>query len=184
MLGASRVPRRGRAGTLDAVRSAETLGREAFLRRAGIVVATTVGGILAATPSAAAGPGCAGPDGPIVQPARRTPRSFMDRAEAMRDRAVADGDQSYGAVVVRRGRLVGLGPSRVVTSADPTAHAEMEAIRDAACRLGTADLTGCVLYATSRPCPMCETAAVFARITRIVVGHDLVNIGAPVYGGR
>ncbi len=70
----------------------------------------------------------------IVQPAAPGPGAFMARAREMKDRALADGDQGYGAVVVKAGRIVGEAPSRVVTAGDPTAHAEMEAIRDAARR--------------------------------------------------
>ena len=66
----------------------------------------------------------------------------MERAFAMRQRALDAGDQAYGAIVVRDGRIVGEAPSRVVTARDPTAHAEMEAIRDAARRLGTVSLVG------------------------------------------
>ena len=62
------------------------------------------------------------------------------------------GDQPYGAVVVKDGRIIGYGPSRVVLKKDATAHAEREAIREAQARLGTTDLSGCVLYSTSRPC--------------------------------
>lgn len=120
----------------------------------------------------------------IAQPARRTHRAFMTRAEALRDQAVAAGDQAYGAVVVRRGRIVGLGPSRVVTNSDPTAHAEMEALRDAIARVPGGDVSGCVLYATSQPCAMCETAASFAGVSRLVVGHGLADAGPPRYGGR
>lgn len=89
---------------------------------------------------------------------------FMCRAAELRQQAVGAGDQAYGAVVVRDGQVVGEGPSRVVLSRDPTAHAEMEAIRDAAKRLGTRDLRGCELYSTSRPCKMCETAAYWAGV--------------------
>jgi len=95
-----------------------------------------------------------------------------------RDDAVRAGDQAYGAVVVKDGRVVGDGPSRVVARNDPTAHAEMEAIRDAARRLGTRDLSGCVLVSTSRPCGMCESAAAWARIDRMVYG-DGTDGGQP-----
>ncbi len=66
------------------------------------------------------------------------------------------GDQPYGAVVLRGDVVVSAAPSRVVTSVDPTAHAEMEAIRDAARRLRTRDLSGCVLVSASRARRMCE----------------------------
>ena len=116
---------------------------------------------------------------PIVQPDAPGPQAFMDRAFAMRRRAEAAGDQPYGAVVVRDGRLVGEAPSAVVTSRDPTAHAEMAAIRDAASRLGRRDLGGCTLYSSSRPCPMCEAAASWAGIERMIHGAALADAGAP-----
>jgi len=62
--------------------------------------------------------------------------------------------QAYGGVVVKDRRIVGLGPSRVVVNRDPTAHAEMEALRDAARYLATHDLSGCEMFATSLPCRM------------------------------
>jgi tRNA(Arg) A34 adenosine deaminase TadA len=107
----------------------------------------------------------------------------MRRAEAMRRLAQERGDQPYGAVVVKEGRIVGEGVSAVVTNRDPTAHAEMEAIRDACRRLGAGDLSGCTIYSTSRPCRMCETACYWARITHMVVGTDLSDGGPPRYGG-
>jgi len=99
----------------------------------------------------------------------------MQRARELRDDAVRAGDQPYGAVVLRGEQIVGLGPSRVVTSIDPTAHAEMEALRDAARRLATRDLGDCVLVSTSRPCRMCEAAASWARISRMFYGEALTD---------
>lgn len=103
----------------------------------------------------------------------------MARARALRDQAQRGGDQPYGAVVVRGGSIVGEAPSRVVVNGDPTAHAEMEAIRDAARRLGSRDLSGCMLVSTSRPCRMCEAAAGWARIERMVHGEALTDAGRP-----
>ncbi len=103
----------------------------------------------------------------------------MRRALALRDEAVRAGDQAYGAVVVKGSEIVGSAPSRVVTRTDPTAHAEMEAIRDAAQRLRSSNLSGCVLVSTSRPCRMCETAAMWAGISRMVYGENLTDAGAP-----
>jgi len=128
---------------------------------------------------AEAGPPAPAASAPIVQPARRDPASFMARAMALRDVAVARGDQPYGAVVVRGDTIVGEGISEVVTAGDPTAHAEMQAIRDAARRLGLADLSGCELYGSSRACPMCEAAAYWARIARLRHGADGGDGGAP-----
>jgi tRNA(adenine34) deaminase len=103
----------------------------------------------------------------------------MRRAQAMRDDAVRAGDQPYGAAVWCNERIVGAAPSRVITAADPSAHAEREALRDAARRLGRADLSGCVLVSTSRPCRMCEAAAARAGISRMVYGEALTDAGAP-----
>ena len=103
----------------------------------------------------------------------------MRRAEALRDEAVRAGDQPYGAVVLRGDVIVGAAPSRVVTANDPTAHAEMEAIRDAARRLGTRELSGCVLVSTSHPCRMCAATAGWAGISRMVHGPALTDAGAP-----
>ncbi|MFO1068429.1 MAG: nucleoside deaminase [Geminicoccaceae bacterium] len=119
---------------------------------------------------------------PVAVPAQATPDGFMQRALAMREQAVASGDQAYGAVVVLDGRIVGEAPSAVVTRDDPTAHAEMEAIRDAARRLGRRDLGGAVLYSTSRPCPMCEAAAYWAGIAGMIHGSALTDAGAPGLG--
>ena len=117
----------------------------------------------------------------IVQPAAPGPEAFMARAREMKALALADGDQGYGAVVVKAGRIIGQAPSRVVTGGDPTAHAEMEAIRDAARRLGTRDLSGCLIYSTSHPCAMCETAAYWAGLDAMVHGSALTDAGPPQY---
>ena len=110
--------------------------------------------------------------------ANNTPlRDAMRRAEALRDEAVRAGDQPYGAVLLRGDRVVGAAPSRVVTANDPTAHAEMEAIRDGARSLRSRDLSGCVLVSTSRPCRMCEAAAAWAGISRMVNGEALTDAG-------
>ena len=116
----------------------------------------------------------------IPQPDEASPEAFVRRAFGMRDKASQDGDQPYGAVIVDgAGRIVGQAPSRVVTNGDPTAHAEMEAIRDAARRLGTRDLSGHVMYSSSRPCPMCEAAAYWANLSEMVYGSGGTPAGRP-----
>ena len=117
--------------------------------------------------------------GEIAQPDRPSPRAFIDRAFEMRRRAEDSGDQAYGAIVVKDNAIIGQAPSRVVVDRDPTAHAEMEAIRDAAQRVGSRDLSGCVLYSSSKPCPMCEAAAYWARIKQLTFGRDMTDGGAP-----
>jgi tRNA(Arg) A34 adenosine deaminase TadA len=110
---------------------------------------------------------------------RAQDREFMARAAAMRDLALRQGDQGFGAAMAKDGRIVAESPSRVVTRNDPTAHAETECVRDAAKALGTRSLAGCTLYASFRPCAMCEAAAYWAGVTRIVHGETLTDIGAP-----
>lgn len=117
--------------------------------------------------------------GAITQPKTLDESTLIERAYEMRDRAVESGDQGYGAIIVCGGRIVGQAPSRVIKHSDPTAHAEMEAIRDAARRLGARDLSRCTLYSSSRPCPMCESAAYWAGIARMVHGRDLHDARAP-----
>ena len=115
----------------------------------------------------------------IEQPDGRSAGDFIDRAFAMRQEALDGGDQGYGAVVVREGRIIGQSPSRVVEKRDPTAHAEMEAIRDAARRTAGRGLDGAVLYSSSPPCPMCEAAAYWAGIERLVHGSEARDAGRP-----
>jgi len=90
-------------------------------------------------------------------------------------------DQAYGAVVVKDGKIVGEGISNALVKPDPTAHGEVEAIRDAARRLGTHDLSGCEIYSTAKPSPMCETACYWARFSRIYYGAAISDGGAPRY---
>ena len=73
----------------------------------------------------------------------------------------------FGAVVVRNGQVVGWGWNRVTSTNDPTAHAEIVAIRDACRRLGTFMLSGCELYSSCEPCPMCLAAIYWARVDRL-----------------
>lgn len=76
----------------------------------------------------------------------------------------------FGAIVVKDGVVVGRGHNRVLGHHDPTAHGEVEAIRDACARLGTHDLTGCDIYTTGEPCQMCLCACLWANISHIYYG--------------
>lgn len=104
---------------------------------------------------------------------------FVAEAQRMLEQAVAAGDQAYGAIVVRDGRVVGYGPSRVVVDRNPDAHAERVALGDAQRRLGTTDLSGAVMYSTSRPCPVCENAAAEANLARMLFGPSATDAGRP-----
>jgi tRNA(Arg) A34 adenosine deaminase TadA len=141
-----------------------------------LLVALLAGCGVAAGPTAAE----SGPrPGSIAQGPPAGAEAFMRRAIELRQAAVDAGDQPFGAVVVKDGRIVGEGPSRVVTAGDPTAHAEMEAIRDAARRLGRGNVAGAFLFASSRPCPMCAAAAYWAGLSRVYVGSDIRDGGTP-----
>ena len=107
------------------------------------------------------------PERPITQPATASRAAFLVRARELRDAAAAAGDQPYGAVLVRNGRIVGEGRSQVVTLVDPTAHSELMAVRDAARRLNTRSLSDCDLYSSATPCPMCQGALYWAGVRRI-----------------
>ena len=86
----------------------------------------------------------------------------------------------FGAVIVKDGVVVGIGNNHVVKNDDPTAHAEVMAIRNACETLGTFDLTGCTLYTSCYPCPMCFSAIIWANITTVYYGNtkeDAADIG-------
>ncbi len=95
------------------------------------------------------------------------PESFLRQAIDLAVESVALGGGPFGAIVVRDDRVIGRGQNRVVPTADPTAHAEVLAIRDACQTLGTHDLSGCELFASCEPCPMCRGALQWARIATI-----------------
>lgn len=92
--------------------------------------------------------------------------------------AASSGDVPVGAVIVRDGAVIGRGRNRREQDNDPTAHAEVMAIRQAAAAVGAWRLTGCTLYVTIEPCPMCAGALVLARIDRLVYGAADPKTGA------
>ncbi|MCL2645345.1 MAG: tRNA adenosine(34) deaminase TadA [Betaproteobacteria bacterium] len=98
---------------------------------------------------------------------------FMREALALAREAGAVGEVPVGAVVVCDGKIVGRGYNQPIISRDPTAHAEIIALRDAAAHLGNYRLPGCELFVTLEPCAMCTGAIFHARIARVVFGaHD------------
>jgi len=105
-------------------------------------------------------------------------QGFMRRALGLAERARAAGEVPVGAVVVYEGGVVGEGWNRPISSSDPVAHAEIEAIRDAASRLRNYRLPGTTLYVTLEPCVMCAGAMVAARIQRLVFATRDIRFGA------
>jgi hypothetical protein len=119
---------------------------------------------------------------PMPQPPEPTKAVFLARARALRDEAAREGDQAYGAVVVRDGVIVGEGRNYVVLHTDPTAHSELLAVRDAARRLGTRDLSQCDVYSTATPGPMCQGALYWARVRRVFTESTLEQGFVPKLG--
>jgi guanine deaminase len=106
---------------------------------------------------------------------------FMRRALALaREGMNGNAGGPFGAVIVKDGRIVAEGCNRVTSTNDPTAHAEVVAIREACRALGTYDLAGAEIYASCEPCPMCLAAIYWARLTRIYYANtraDAARIG-------
>ncbi len=92
---------------------------------------------------------------------------FLKQAIQLAEASVASGGGPFGALVVKDGVIIGRGNNRVTLDNDPTAHAEVQAIRDACRRLGDYQLSGCELYVSCAPCPMCLSAAYWARLDAV-----------------
>ncbi len=103
---------------------------------------------------------------------------FMREALDLAAQAAAGGEVPVGAVVVKDGVVIGRGSNRPIGANDPTAHAEVVALRDAAARLGNYRLTGCEIYVTLEPCAMCVGAMLHARLGRVVFGAADPKTGA------
>jgi len=103
---------------------------------------------------------------------------WMEEALRCAQRALETGEVPVGAVVVCDGRIVGRGWNRNITDSDPTAHAEIIALREAGITVGNHRLGDCELFATIEPCAMCAGALVHARIKRLVYGADDPKAGA------
>lgn len=107
-----------------------------------------------------------------------TDLQWMEYALGLAARAVEQGEVPVGSVIVRDGAIIGEGWNRSISTNDPTAHAEIVAMRDAAARLGNYRLTGTTLYVTLEPCLMCVGAIIHARIARLVFGAGDPRRGA------
>jgi tRNA(adenine34) deaminase len=103
---------------------------------------------------------------------------WMERALALAELAAAAGEVPVGALVIKDGEIIGQGHNRNLLDNDPTAHAEMVALRQAAARVGNHRLVGCTMIATIEPCSMCAGALIHARIARLVYGANDPKAGA------
>ena len=105
---------------------------------------------------------------------------FMREAIAISIENVKNGGGPFGAVIVKDNEIIARGANRVTASNDPTAHAEVSAIREAARKLGTFNLSGCEIYTSCEPCPMCLGAVYWSRLDKIYYANNKVdanNIG-------
>lgn len=109
---------------------------------------------------------------------------FMREALNLAQRAASQGEVPVGAIIVKNGQVVGQGFNQPVGSHDPSAHAEICALRDAGRTLENYRLPGCTLYVTIEPCTMCLGAIIHARITRLVFGATEPRYGAVSSGLR
>jgi tRNA(Arg) A34 adenosine deaminase TadA len=113
---------------------------------------------------------------------QRQDEAWMAEALELARRAEAEGEVPIGAVVVREGEIIGRGWNRNISLNDPSAHAEIIAMREAGRMVGNHRLVGCSLYVTLEPCPMCAGAMIHARLERVVFGAGDPKTGAA--GGR
>ena len=95
---------------------------------------------------------------------------YMERAMALAQQSIDDGNRPAGCVITKDGKIVGEGRNLVYSEIDPTAHGEVVAIRRTASSLKTVDLSGCTLYTSMEPCPMCCWAMIDAKVSRLVLG--------------
>jgi len=109
---------------------------------------------------------------------------WMQMAMVLAEKAASLGEVPVGAVVVQDGELIGEGFNQTISSHDPTAHAEIMALRDAAARLNNYRLPGATLYVTIEPCTMCAGALVHARISHLIFGAKQPRAGAIVSSAR
>ena len=115
---------------------------------------------------------------PTTDDGLRSDELWMEEALRCAQRALETDEVPVGAIVVCDGKIVGRGWNRNITDSDPTAHAEIVALREAGATVGNHRLGGCELFVTIEPCPMCSGAMVHARIKRLVYGSDDPKAGA------
>lgn len=107
-----------------------------------------------------------------------TDNDFMQIALDLAQQAGAAGEVPVGAIVVKNGEIIGRGSNAPITTQDPTAHAEIRAMRDAAQHINNYRLVGCTLYVTLEPCAMCTGAIQHARIAKLIYGASDPKTGA------
>jgi guanine deaminase len=121
---------------------------------------------------------------PTRAPDRAADADWLAQAVRLATANVDNGGGPFGAVVVRDGEVIGTGTNRVTVDQDPTAHAEIVAIRAACRRIDDFSLTGCLLVASCEPCPLCFSAALWARVDRVLYAADRDDAAAAGFDDR
>ena len=109
-----------------------------------------------------------------------TDHAFIELAIQLAKENIEQGGRPFGAVIVKHGIVVSTGVNQILISGDPTSHAELNALRQAAQNLNTMSLKDCVVYASGQPCPMCLAALRMVGVEKIVYAYS--NADAEVYG--
>lgn len=109
---------------------------------------------------------------------------FMNMAAELAEKNIDEGGGPFGAVIVRDGEVIATGVNRVTANNDPTAHAEVNAIRNACSKEQTFNLSGCVVYTSCEPCPMCLSALYWAGVSRIYYGNTQEDASAIKFSDR
>ena len=107
-------------------------------------------------------------------------KEYMRKAIELSAENIRNGGGPFGAVIVRGDEIVATGVNRVTCNCDPTAHAEVSAIRAASAKLGTFDLSGCEIYTSCEPCPMCLGAIYWAHLDKIYYANTKADVNAKV----
>lgn len=109
---------------------------------------------------------------------------FLKMAAKLSEENVKNGGGPFGAVIVKDGEVVATGVNRVTANNDPTAHAEVSAIREACKKLGSFKLDGCTIYSSCEPCPMCLSALYWAGVKAIIYGNTKEDADAIGFGDK
>lgn len=121
---------------------------------------------------------------PLTGSSTTSADAWLRESIALATRNVAEGGGPFGAVIVRDGEVIATGTNQVTPTLDPTAHAEVVAIRAACQAIGDFRLTGCVLVSSCEPCPLCLSAALWARVDRVVFAADRHDAAAAGFDDR
>ncbi len=106
---------------------------------------------------------------------KMTDENYMRKAIELSIKNIDENGGPFGAVIVKDGEIIAQGVNRVTSNVDPTAHAEVNAIREASKKLGTFDLSGCVIYSSCEPCPMCLGAIYWAHLDKLYYANTKQN---------